>query len=258
MLKDIVESYFVHIGDPKKVVLTSISPNGANIAHRKNFKDFFGDIICTLDTGEIVLLEAYTNFGIREYKKSYNYMTRNYSNQIKRNKDNYEDTKKVYCLNFSFGNFKRCNDYLVNNYKAKHDITNNIILNGEMEFALIRLDLVNKMVYTKEDRFVKWLKFFNSKDFDELSRIVKGDKIMEQSMEYLKSYCSSSDYRTFDDYVAYQKLYAKEEGEANGEHKKAIETAANLLKMGIEPKVIAKGVNLPLKEVKNIQKNIEN
>ena len=44
------------------------------MASKKKIRNFFCDIVGTLNTGEIILLEVYTNFTNKEYKKSYNYM----------------------------------------------------------------------------------------------------------------------------------------------------------------------------------------
>ena len=42
------------------------------------------------------------------------------------------------------------------------------------------------------------------------------------------------------------------EGIAEGEHKKAVETARNLLAEGISPEIIAKCTGLPIKEVQKL------
>ena len=170
----------------------------------------------------------------------------NYSNQIKKNHD-YEETKKVICLNIMMGNFQKVNEEIVNSYIIKNRITNKIINTGEMEIVLIRLDKVSKIVYT-ENRFIKWLKFINAKDFLELEKIGKDDEIMEHSIEYLKSYCGSSEDHNFEDYVAEKEYLAKKEG--------ILDTAKKLLKMGLPLEKISEGTGLSQKEVESLKKEL--
>jgi len=246
ILKDFINSYFKYIGCDKEVVFTSIDAQKYIASSKKDIKNFINDIVCTLNTGEIIILEAYTSFSNREYKKSCNYMARHYSNQIKKNHD-YEETKKVICLNIMMGNFQKVNEEIVNKYKMLNDITYKMLNDSEMEIVLIRLDKVSKIVYT-ENRFIKWLKFINAKDFLELEKIGKDDEIMEHSIEYLKSYCGSSEDHNFEDYVAEKEYLAKKEG--------ILDTAKKLLKMGLPLEKISEGTGLSQKEVESLKKEL--
>lgn len=246
IFKDFINSYFKYIGSDKEVVFTSIDAQKYIASSRKDIKNFINDIVCTLNTGEIIILEAYTSFSNREYKKSCNCMARHYSNQIKKNHD-YEETKKVICLNIMMGNFQKVNEEIVNKYKMLNDITYKMLNDSEMEIVLIRLDKVSKIVYT-ENRFIKWLKFINAKDFLELEKIGKDDEIMEHSIEYLKSYCGSSEDHNFEDYVAEKEYLAKKEG--------ILDTAKKLLKMGLPLEKISEGTGLSQKEVESLKKEL--
>jgi len=128
-----------------------------------------------------------------------------------------------------------------------NDITYKMLNDSEMEIVLIRLDKVSKIVYT-ENRFIKWLKFINAKDFLELEKIGKDDEIMEHSIEYLKSYCGSSEDHNFEDYVAEKEYLAKKEG--------ILDTAKKLLKMGLPLEKIFEGTGLSQKEVESLKEEL--
>jgi len=185
ILKDFLNSYFNFIKENKKVYFTNISTHSHLIKDKINLKDFYGDIVATLNTDEIIILEAYTSFSRREYIKSFCYMCRVYANQIKFGKKDYENNKKVICLNLIHGNYKKRNNKLINNYTMMNKITHKVLDNGELEMILINLDLLSKLDYTDGNkRFIKWLRFLNAKSIEELDKISKGDDVNEISRVY--------------------------------------------------------------------------
>jgi len=93
ILKDFINSYYKYIGEEKEFLLTTIKPQDYIMPDKKCLKSYYGDITAILNTGEIILLEAYLKFGNRECYKSSNYLARLYSNQIERSSREYEDTK---------------------------------------------------------------------------------------------------------------------------------------------------------------------
>ena len=82
------------------------------------------------------------------------------------------------------------------------------------------------------------------------SKKIKGkdDEIMEHSIEYLKSYCGSSEDHNFEDYVAEKEYLAKKEG--------ILDTAKKLLKMGLPLEKISEGTGLSQKEVESLKKEL--
>jgi len=256
-LKDLINSYFDYIGTDKQFHFSKIEAESLIKSHNKNIKNYFGDIIATLNTGEIINLEMYDTFNRRNYRKSCNYMCRIYSNQVDINKQNYEECKKVISINFINGNFRNVNKELVNIYKLKNDITNKIIDNGEIEMILVRLDKVDCIKYNKnEKRFIRWLRLIKAESIEELELIAKGDELMEHSVEYVKRYLNGPLNHTMEDYVADREYVAEKLGEKRGERrgKKAgiMETAKKMLNKNIYKKVILEVTGLTDSELKKL------
>ncbi len=201
----------------------------------------------------MLILEAYTKFGKREYAKSYSYACRTYSNQIKRGHRDYENNKKVTCLNIMTGNFRLCNERIINRYLPINKDNLQIIDNGEIELVLIRLDLCDKVNYNKsKKRFIKWLKIINAKSFKEMESIAKGDALMEQSVEFLKRYCTENFGHGFNDIVETHAFEAAEKTEKET----LLKTAKNLLKEGISIKTIMKATGLSKAEINKLKSEV--
>jgi len=138
-----------------------------------------------------------------------------------------------------------------------HRVTHKIIDNGEIEYVLIRLDQIANVRYTlNETRFIRWLRLINSKDIKEMEKIGKDDEIMEHSIEYLKSYCGSSEDHNFEDYVAEKEYLASKAGEKIGKKEGIIETAKKFLKMGLPLEKIFEGTGLSQKEVESLKEEL--
>ncbi len=90
---DFINSYYKFRGINKEYKITNISLQHNIISDQDKIKWYYADILVTMEDGEIVILEAYTDFGKREYAKSYSYACRTYSNQIKREHRDYENNK---------------------------------------------------------------------------------------------------------------------------------------------------------------------
>ena len=59
-------------------------------------------------------------------------------------------------------------------------------------------------------------------------------------------------------YTQKGKEEGRKEGRKEGEHKKAVESAMNFLKLGLSAEIIAQGTGLSLDEVNKIKSEIEN
>jgi len=271
---DFINSYYEFIGEPKRFAFTDISYQALISPETMDVADMYADIRCTLNNGEIILLEAYTSFGKEEYNKSYNYTYRTYSNQMTyKNKPRYRDCKKVTCLNLIPSNYQDSNNYLVNGYVPKHKITNKVIEKGETELVLIRLDKAKNYLiqWEYEERFIRWLKIINATSIKEMENIGRSDVIMEQSIEFLKWY--RKEYDSWHEELkeseaigekrgielgeaigeARGELRGKQLGEKRGIEKNQLKTAKNLLKMGIDIETIIKATGISKTALKKIQ-----
>ena len=248
-LIDFINSYYKFRGINKTCSITNISLQHNIIPDKDKLKWYYADILVTMEDGEIVILEAYTYFGKREYAKSYSYACRTYSNQIKRGQRDYENNKKVTCLNLMTGNFRLCNERIINRYLTINKDNLQIIDNGEIELVLIRLDLCNNVNYNKsKERFIKWLKIINAKSFKEMANFAKGVRVMEQSVEFLKRYCTENFDHGFNSIMAKEKYEAVE--------KTTRENAKNFLKEGVSIKIIMKATGLSKAEINKLKNEV--
>ena len=136
----------------------------------------------------------------------------------------------------------------------KNDITNKVLDNGEIEMILVRLDKVDCINYNEiNSRFIKWLKILNAKSFEELDSIVKGDELMEHSVEYVKRYINGPLNHTLEDFIAEKEFEATERGEKNDRDARSIEIAKNMYQLNIDIKDISKATSLSEKQIKELK-----
>ena len=193
---------------------------------------------------------------LEEFNKSVSYITRIFLGQLERGKK-YLDAKKVIGLNFISENYHDNNE-LVNDYGFINKVNLKSLEDECLEMYLIRLDLVKKKVYNgTETRFIKWLKFIGAKDVLEMSKIAKGDEVMEQTLKFMEDFLNDKEIRDVYDKINDVERYAKEEGHteglaqglAKGEHQEKIKTAKKMLQDGLNINNISKYTGLSLSEI---------
>lgn len=245
ILEDFINSFFKYLGKNITYEYSDIEFESAIMPHNKNIKSYYGDIIITLNNGDIINLEMYKdNFTKQDYNKSYSYMCRLYSNQMKVKDNNYENNKKVISLNLIKGNFRQINNSIVNTYNFRNTITDKIIDDGNTEMYLVRFDLTKKVSYNLfNERFIKWLKLINSESLEEMQEIGSGDEIMENSIRVVDEWNKTHRY-TWDDYVEVEKARAKYAGKQ--------ETAKKFLLAGTPLETVMEVTGLTKEEIENI------
>ena len=84
-----------------------------------------------LDNGEVLSIEMYKQFSLREFNKSLAYISRKFSNQFKRGQ-NYQNAKKITSLNLIKTNHYKSNESLMNGFslidKFDYQVTQNTFL----------------------------------------------------------------------------------------------------------------------------------
>ena len=90
-----------------------------------------------------------------------------------------------------------------------------------------------------------------------ISRNILAEYLTRKGSEVINMFIGEYDY-DLDMQVKAEEAFedGKEAGLEQGERKKAIESARNLLASGVEPKIIAQANGLPLEEVISIQKEV--
>ncbi len=188
-------------------------PEACIMPNHENIKLYFGDIVGILDNENIVSLEIYsTPFNKKMYNKSYGYKSRLFADQLEKNNNHYENMKKVISINLIIGNYRGINNDLVNKYTFKHQKSNKIIQENTIMY-LIRLDQIKKIRYVKgEKKFLTFLRIINSETIEEMEKYAKGDKNMEQVIEYMKEWNAKSNENGFERYLKEKEEEAKEKG----------------------------------------------
>ena len=116
-------------------------------------------------------------FGKEEYIKSASYLSRLFGNQLKKG-NTYKHTKKVYSINFIFGNYANENREVVNDYGFIRKVSNPNLNNEFINLYLIRLDKIKKIVYNvNEKKLIRWGKFMISENMKEMPNITGCTKL---------------------------------------------------------------------------------
>ena len=86
ILKDLINSFLEFVNIKNDFILTNIQVQNYMLPNNQNIKGFFGDIVATLASGNIINIEMYKNkFTKREYKKSVSYLCKLYLINISKN-----------------------------------------------------------------------------------------------------------------------------------------------------------------------------
>ena len=179
-------------------------------------------------------------------------MDRLYSNQLKKipkDKIDYTKLHRVMSLNFIRGNYKRiCND-VCTCLKFKEDITNKNVTDNNIMY-LVRFDIVDKIAYNKnEHKFITFLRILNCEDINDGMKYAKGDKIMEDIINYVKEWNLESSKTGLKDLLDTREREGRDEGRIEGR----IETAKNMLIDNVDVETIKKYTGLSKKQILSLQ-----
>lgn len=244
ILKDFLNSFFQFIREKKKVMKVRTSSNVPIYGDKYHHKIYYGDIMASLDTGEVVIIEMYRKFSRDEYKKSVAYITRLYSNQYDRGKK-YKEGRKVIGINIIENNYQRNNAFLVNDYGFVNKFNYGKVGVEELEMYNVRLDLVREKVYNvEEERFIKWLKLIKEGEIEEMKKIADQEKEMEDAVRFMEEFLADEEIRNVYDKIVDVERDAEERG--------IIKTAKNMLKKGYSIEEIMDICNLSKDEIETL------
>lgn len=248
IIKDFFNSYLKYI--KSDLSITSIKVAKQKYIQNNNIKlhDYYLDILLVLSNQEIVDIEMYNNFGKTECKKSLVYASHLYSRQLKKN-ENYKNIRKVTSFNIMSGNYNLNNNDIINKYELVNVINHEKILNESIEMLLIRLDILDKISYSKyEERFIRWCRLVHAKSKEEAIEIAKGDEIMERTIEYVEDFINDPEVISLFHNDSWKIESAEERGEKRGKKEGILETAKNMLKEKCSPALISKVTNLSIRD----------
>ena len=219
------------------------------------------DLVCTID-GEIFNVEMNNNMSVPSLERNISYINKLYSGSMKMGNKEYQ-YNKVIQINLNNFNFKDNKNEIDEFYIMNH---NKEVLTDKIRIIYIYLPLIRKKMYNKKEKLTsleKLLLSFNEKDSDELKKVIKGEKFMEeyrrdaydasQDSEILGLYNKEEEDKMLE---AMRIDYAKEEGIEKGIQQGAeqakIEIAKKLLKMEISLEQISEVTGIDLETLKKL------
>ena len=217
------------------------------------------DFVCRIN-GEIIGIEMNNNKkDTLSLERNISYAADLYKSGAKMgDRYNYNRVVQININNFSFeGNNKVIERYLITNEEGE-------TLTDKLEFIYIYLPNIKKKSYNEIEKFERLLLVFNESK-DKSSKLARGDKIME---EYVKDSVDTSyddeiiglydkemhDKMMFNSAVDDSRKAGIEEGLKQGEKKKQIEIARNMLKKGMDKETIQELTSLSEEELEKLSK----
>ena len=145
ILIDFLNSFFDYIKEKKEVIRIRVNTNESIKSDKRKYKIYIGDIMAYLDNGEVMSIEMYKKFGLREFNKSFSYISRKFSNQFKRGRD-YKNAKKITSFNIIQKNYYFNNQSLINDYTFIDKYDYQVVNNKCLEMYLVKLDKIKDIV----------------------------------------------------------------------------------------------------------------
>ena len=258
ILMDFLNSYLDFVGSDLRVLNAHITPQKYVQNDHIKLHDYYLDVCVVLSNKEIINLEMYNNFGQVECKKSLTYAAMLYSHQLKK-RDSYKNARKVTSLNIMKGNYKNenKNNNLLNRYKLLNLNNHKVLIKEGLEMLLIRLDILDKEEYSKDNSScIRWLKFMNAKSYEEVEKMAKGDKMFMSTVDIVNDFLGDPEVIKIFHNDSWKEesaeLRGKEVGIIEGKNLGIIETAKNMLKKNCDIKLISEVTNLSTSEIKKL------
>nr|WP_269205798.1 Rpn family recombination-promoting nuclease/putative transposase [Clostridium botulinum] len=259
--------------DRDRLVTLEIVDNKELTRDLINDKTAILDVRAKTENGTQIDIEVQLTNQHNMDKRTLFYWGKLFNEKISKGED-YKNLKKVITINIL--DFEYINlDKFHTKFHLWEDEYKEYMLTDLVEIHFIELPKFNKLEEKnlKEDRLQRWLTFFNkdipNEKLKELMEMDKDIKKAEERLEYL-----SSDEKTIEIYKAREKSLheranmingAKEEGRREGIQQGiqqgrnegiqqvAINTAKNLLMMGMDSETISKVTGLSIEEVKSLK-----
>lgn len=255
IIKDFYYSYLKYINSD--LTISNIRVTKQKYIQNNNIKlhDYYLDIVIVLSDGELVNIEMYNNFGETECKKSLVYASSIYSRQLKK-RDPYNNIKKVTSFNIMNGNYKLNNNDMLNKYELINIINHEKLFKESIEMLLIRLDILDKISYSKsEERFIRWCRLINAKTREEIMEIAKGDELMMSTVEMVDSFINDPEVISIFHDDSWKVVSAEQRGKDKGLKEGLLKTAKNMLLKNYTLKEISEITNLSISEIKKLKVN---
>ena len=267
LIKDFYNSYLKYINSD--LTISNIRVTKQKYLQNNNIKlhDYYLDIVIVLSDGELVNIEMYNNFGETECKKSLVYASSIYSRQLKKRAP-YNNIKKVTSFNIMNGNYKLSNNDMLNKYELINIINHEKLFKESIEMLLIRLDILDKISYSKsEERFIRWCRLINAKTREEVIKIAKGDELLMSTVEMVDSFINDPEVISIFHDDSWKIVSAEQRGKEEGKtlglkegktlglKEALLKTAKNMLLKNYTSKEISEITNLSISEIEKLKVN---
>ena len=255
ILKDLLEAIL-------KIKIKKIELQAEVELERELIDDKTGvlDIEATIDDNTIIDVEMQMRNQYNMKERSLFYWAGLYYTGLKK-KEEYKENKRVITINIvNFDMFKE------GPYHEKIELRReykNILLTNKLEIHFIQLSKFLKEGQEEKDKKMwQWLTFICDKNRKEVERVMKENKEIEKANEELEYLTGDDAVRRIAflrekaerDYIS-NMSGAREEGIEEGEKKKTIEIAKEMLAKGIEIELIKEITKLSEEELENIKKS---
>ena len=218
------------------------------------------DIEATIDDNTIIDIEMQMRNRYNMKERSLFYWAGLYYTGLKK-KGEYKENKRVITINIvNFDMFKEGPYHEKIELRRKYK---NILLTNKLEIHFIQLSKFLKEGEEEKDKKMwQWLTFICNKNRKEVERVMKENKEIEKANEELEYLTGDDAVRRIAflrekaerDYIS-NMSGAREEGIEEGEKKKTIEIAKEMLAKGIEIELIKEITKLTEEELENIKKS---
>ena len=255
ILKDLLEAIL-------KIKIKKIELQAEVELERELIDDKTGvlDIEATIDDNTIIDVEMQMRNQYNMKERSLFYWAGLYYTGLKK-KEEYKENKRVITINIvNFDMFKE------GPYHEKIELRReykNILLTNKLEIHFIQLSKFLKEGQEEKDKKMwQWLTFICNKNRKEVERVMKENKEIEKANEELEYLTGDDAVRRIAflrekaerDYIS-NMSGAREEGIEEGEKKKTIEIAKEMLSKGMDIELIKEITKLTEEELENIKKS---
>ena len=214
------------------------------------------DLVCSIDE-KVYNIEMNNNTTKERLERNIDYMGRLYGSLKRSDKYNYNDVLQVNINNFNFkGNKEEIQKVFLMTEEGE-------VLTNKIKIINIYLPLIKRKLYNKSELtdVEKLLMIANEKDSKDLENIMEGNKLME---EYRSDAYDSSqeeeilglyDKEKEDEWLRKAEVYgAREDGIKQGIEQTKIENAKNLIKKGVDLKIISEAIGLDIEQLEKLKK----
>ncbi len=235
----------------KNITFVKQELNKENYHHSKKTVD----LVCQLGK-DIYNVELNNNMEKEGLERNISYAADLYKSKMFRGSDyNYQNVLQINLTNFTFKGNESCEEeYFLRDENGK-------ILTDKIRIIYFYLPKIREKFYNKDNlsEVEKLLLVFNEQSSTYLDELMEGNKVMKEYFEESNETSKKEeiiglyDKELYDEAMEYHRLrHAREDGMEEGEKKKSLEIAKNMLKKNMEINFISECTGLSIEEIRKL------